>query len=396
MSGPLSGVRVLDISTVLAGPFAAGLMGDLGAEVLKVEMPEVGDPLRNFGPFKDGESIYWAASARNKRSLTLDLRDTQGQEVFGRLIARHDLLIENFRPGTLDRWGLTAGRLQQWNPDLVIVRVSGYGQTGPMGAVPGFGTPATAYSGYLFLCGFPDRPPVLPPISLVDYVAGLYAALGGLAALLDVRANGAPGDEVDVALYESMFRLLEATTAEYGVLGSDRTRSGNELPGAAPAGIFESKDGEWLVIVTSTDRTFGRLATAMGQEDLLRDPRLETNSQRIRHASLINGIVEEWLAERSGDEARRTLDQAQVPYSEVKNQESIFADPHYAAREMLVEVVHPVLGKLPVPGVVPKLSRNPGQIRTAGPTLGEHTREVLAELGYTGEEIARLRERGTI
>lgn len=396
MSGPLSGLRVLDIATVFAGPFAAALLGDMGAEVLKVEMPGVGDPLRALGPFEGETSLTWAASARNKRSMTLDLKSPEGQDVLVRLLAEQDVLIENFRPGTLDRWGLSADRLRTANPDLIIVRVSGYGQTGPNKGKAGFGTPATAYSGYAHISGFPDRPPVLPSVSLVDYVTGMYAAMGALAATYQLRVSGGPAEEVDVALYESIFRMLEVVVAEYDVLGTVRERTGNELAASSPAGIYESKDGQWMVIVTSTERTFARLAKAMDREDMLADPRYATNRSRLERRDEVNRILSEWTGQRTRHELETRLDDFSVPHSSVYSVEDIFADQHYAARDMLVEVSHPELGTLTLPGVVPKFSRNPGGIRSAGPVLGEHTEDVLTGLGLAAEEIAGLRDKGVI
>jgi formyl-CoA transferase len=396
MSGPLSGLRVLDIATVFAGPFAAALLGDMGADVLKVEMPGVGDPLRALGPFSGETSLTWAASARNKRSMTLDLKSPQGQEVLVRLLAGQDVLIENFRPGTLDRWGLGAERLREANPDLVIVRVSGYGQTGPNKGKAGFGTPATAYSGYAHISGYPDRPPVLPSVSLVDYLTGMYAAMGALAAIYQLKVAGGPVEEVDVALYESIFRMLEVVVAEYDVLGTVRERTGNELAASSPAGIYQSKDGQWMVIVTSTERTFARLARAMDREDMLTDPRYSTNRARLERREEMNRIMADWTGQLTRSDLEARLDEFSVPHSSVYSAQDIFADEHYAARDMLVEVAHPQLGTVTLPGVVPKFSRNPGAIRNAGPALGEHTEDVLTGLGMTPEEISGLREKGII
>lgn len=396
MTGPLSGLKVLDIATVFAGPFAAALLGDMGAEVLKVEMPGAGDPLRALGPFKEDTSLTWAASARNKRSITLDLRSAEGQEVLLRLIADQDILIENFRPGTLDKWGLGLDRLRAANPDLIVVRVSGYGQTGPHAGKAGFGTPATAYSGYAHINGYPDRPPVLPSVSLVDYLTGMYAAMGALAGVYQLRVSGGPAEEVDVALYESIFRMLEVVVAEYDVLGTVRERTGNELAASSPAGIYQSGDGHWIVIVTSTERTFARLAQAMERQDMLTDPRYSTNRERLARRTEVNQILSDWVGDRTRAQLEERLDEFSVPHSPVYTAEDIFHDEHYAARDMLVEVAHPQLGTVTLPGVVPKFSQNPGSIRNAGPLLGEHTEDVLGGLGYTTEQITDLKDKGVI
>ena len=393
--GPLGGLRVLDLATVFAGPFAAALLGDMGADVLKVELPGVGDPLRALGPFSGDVSLTWAAAARNKRSMTLDLRQHAGQEVLLRMLPDVDVLIENFRPGTLGRWGLPIDRLREANPDLVVVHVSGFGQTGPHADKVGFGTPATAYSGYAHISGFPDRPPVLPSVSLVDYLTGMYAALGALAALYQLKEGGGP-DEVDVALYESMFRMLEVVVAEHDVLGTVRERTGNELAASSPAGIYETRDGEWVVIVTSTERTFARLAAAMEREDLLTDPEFSTNRARLERRDRMNAIVAEWTSRFSRAEVEARLDEFSVPASAVYSVADIFADEHYQARDMLVEVTHATLGPMTVPGVVPKFHDNPGGVRSAGPLLGEHTDEVLTDLGLSAQEIADLRTQGVV
>ncbi|MDQ0826125.1 CaiB/BaiF CoA transferase family protein [Arthrobacter sp. C152] len=396
MSGPLSGMRVLDIATVFAGPFAAALLGDMGATVLKVEMPGVGDPLRALGPFQGDTSLTWAAAARNKQSMTLDLKSSEGQEVLIRLLAEQDILIENFRPGTLDKWGLSIDRLRAANPNLIVVRISGYGQTGPFGSKAGFGTPATAFSGYAHINGYPDRPPVLPSVSLVDYLTGMFGALGALAAVYQLKVSGGPAEEVDAALYESIFRMLEVVVAEYDVLGTVRERTGNELAASCPAGIYQAKDGHWVVITTSTERTFARLAEAMDRPDMLTDPRYSTNRERLARRTEMNELVSAWTGTYTREELQKRLDDFSVPHSLVYDVADIFKDEHYAARDMLVEVSHPTLGSVTLPGVVPKFSENPGSIRSAGPLMGEHTTTVLTELGYTAEQIADLELKGIV
>jgi formyl-CoA transferase len=396
MSGPLSGLKVLDIATVFAGPFAAALLGDMGADVIKVEMPGVGDPLRSLGPFKGETSLTWAASARNKRSVTLNLQSKDGQDVLLRLLADRDVLIENFRPGTLERWGLDLARLRTANPNLIVVRISGYGQTGPYGSKAGFGTPATAFSGYAHINGYPDRPPVLPSVSLVDYLTGMFGALGALAAVYQLKVSGGPAEEVDAALYESIFRMLEVVVAEYDALGTVRERTGNELAASCPAGIYQAKDGHWVVITTSTERTFARLAEAMDRPDMLTDPRYSTNRERLTRRSEMNQLLSDWTGTYTREELQKRLDDFSVPHSLVYDVADIFKDEHYAARDMLVEVSHPTLGKVTLPGVVPKFSENPGSIRNAGPLMGEHTTSVLTDLGYTAEQIADLEHRGVV
>ncbi|MET3932146.1 formyl-CoA transferase [Arthrobacter sp. OAP107] len=396
MSGPLSGMRVLDIATVFAGPFAAALLGDMGATVLKIEMPGVGDPLRALGPFHGDTSLTWAAAARNKQSMTLDLKSSEGQEILIRLLAEQDILIENFRPGTLDKWGLTIDRLREANPDLIVVHISGYGQTGPYGSKAGFGTPATAFSGYAHINGYPDRPPVLPSVSLVDYLTGMFGALGALAAVYQLKVSGGPAEEVDAALYESIFRMLEVVVAEYDVLGTVRERTGNELAASCPAGIYQAKDGHWVVITTSTERTFARLAEAMDRPDMLTDPRYSTNRERLARRAEMNELVSAWTGRYTREELQKRMDDFSVPHSLVYDVADIFKDEHYAARDMLVEVSHPTLGSVTLPGVVPKFSENPGSIRSAGPLMGEHTTSVLTDLGYTAEQITDLELKGIV
>ena len=394
--GPLVGLRVMDISTVYAAPFAASLLADFGAEVLKVEMPGSGDPLRGMQPSEGEESLVWAALSRNKRSVTLDLKKERGQELFLSLLADRDVLFENFRPGTLDRWGLGIERLREANPDLVVARVSGYGQTGPYRKKAGFGTPATAFSGYTYITGYPDRPPILPPISLADYVTGLFAALGAMSALYHRDALGGEAQEIDAALYESMFRLLESIVTQYQRSGTVRERSGNQLGASVPAGVYDTADDKEVVLTTSTDRTFRRLAKLIGREDMLSDPRYATNRARVERRKEVNAIVGEWFGSRKSEEIRRLCDESGIPVSLVHSIADIFEDEHFAAREMLVEIEHTTLGKVAVPGIVPKFSRTPGSLRHAGPSLGEHNGEVYGELGLGEEELSRLREEGVI
>ena len=394
--GPLSGLRVLDIATVYAGPFAATLLGDMGADVIKVEKPGAGDPLRGLGPFRGDESLTWAATARNKRGVTLDLRTPEGQEVFFRLLAASDVLIENFRPGTMDRWGLGLERLREANPDIVVVRISGFGQTGPYKDRAGFGTPATAFSGYAHISGYSDRPPILPPLSLADYLAGMFGALGALASLYLRDARGGQGQEVDVALYESMFRLLEGVVTEYDQLGTVRERAGNQLSASVPAGMYRSGDGDWLVLTTSTDRTFHRLAEMIDRPDMVTDPRYASNRARLERRAEVDAIVGAWFAARSTAEIDEICGAHGVPVSPVNDIADIFEHPHYKAREMLAQIEHPTLGSLRLPGVIPKYSETPGGIHRPSPQLAEHNDEVFAELGLTEADIAALADKGVI
>jgi crotonobetainyl-CoA:carnitine CoA-transferase CaiB-like acyl-CoA transferase len=396
LRGPLAGLRVMDIATVYAAPFAAALLADYGADVLKIEMPGVGDPLRGLEPFDGEESLVWAALSRNKRSVTLDLRKERGQEIFLRLLAEQDVLIENFRPGTLDRWGLGIERLREANPDVVVVRVSGYGQTGPYGSKAGFGTPATAFSGFAYITGYPDRPPILPQISLADYVTGTFAALGAMTALYHRDALGGEAQEVDVALYESMFRMLETVVTQYDRLGEVRERTGNELGASVPAGMFSSGDGKWMVLTTSTDRTFRRLAKLIGRADMVEDPRYATNRARVRQRKEVHGIVADWFASLPAEEIQRLCDENGVPVSVAYSAADIFQDPQYAARNMLVEVEHPTFGSITVPGVVPKFSKTEGSVRGVGPTLGQHNAEIYGGLGLSEDDMQRLREESVI
>lgn len=395
-SGPLVGLRVLDIGTVFAAPFAASVLADLGADVVKVELPGSGDPLRAMQPLDGGESLVWAAVSRNKRCVTLDLHTAKGRDLLLRLLASRDVLIENFRPGTLDRWGLGIDELRAANADLVVIRVTGYGQTGPYRERAGFGTPATAFSGFANISGYPDRPPVLPAISLTDYVTGLFAAVGALGALYHRDALGGTAQEVDVALYESMFRLMETVAVHYDRLGVDRGRVGNELSASVPAGPFQAGDGTWLVLTTSTERTFRRLAAVMDRADLLDDERYSTNRARVENRAEVNAIVADWFGARSVDEILRSCDENGVPVSRIMSMADIFTDPHYAARGMLAEVHDPKLGRIRLPGVVPRFSSTPGAVRTPGRAMGQDNHDVYAELGLSDAEITGLGEEGVI
>jgi len=394
--GPLAGVRVLDIATVFAAPFAASLLGDYGAEVLKVELPGIGDALRGMQPTEASESMAWVALARNKRSITLDLRKEKGQELFLKLLKDYDVLLENFRPGTLEKWGISIERMRKANPNLIITSVSGYGKTGPYSTRAGFGTSATAFSGYTYMNGFPDRPPLSPPMPLADYVTGLFAALGTVAAIYHRDAKGGEAQEVDASLFESMFRILEANVAAYDRLGIIKERAGNEFSNSAPVGTFQTSDGKWLALTTSTDRTFHRLAEVIGRPEMKTDPNYATNQARVARREEINAIVAKWFSEHTAKSIQHLCDENGVPVSQIYSMEDIFQDPQYAARDAIVEVDHPTIGKVKVPGVVPKFTKTPGSIHRAGPILGEHNHEVYLNLGLTTEEIEQLEREGII
>ncbi|OLO27861.1 formyl-CoA transferase [Alkalihalophilus pseudofirmus] len=396
--GPLDGVRILDLSTMIAAPFGATLLGDFGAEVIKVEMPGKGDSLRDMGPFHGEEPLRWPGLARNKKSLTLDLHSEEGQQILKNLVKKTDVVIENFRPGTLEKWNVGYEDLKKENPNLIMIRVTGYGQTGPYSSKAGFGTPATAFSGFTYLHGYTDRPPISPSFSLLDYITGIYVAFATTTALYHRDSHDAgTGQYVDMALYESVFRMMEFLVADYDQNGIIKERSPGLSGHSSPAGTFQTKDGHWVVLVTSSDRTFERLAQAMDREDMLKDDRFYTNSVRLQHFELTNGIVADWVKTKTRAELQQHLDDYGVPVSPINSIEDIFKDDHFKERENIVEVNHPRLGKVKMPGIVPKFSETPGSIRQIAPDLGEHTEDILKDLlEMDDEQVQQLRKNNVI
>lgn len=389
--GPLSGLRVLDIGTMIAGPFAATLLADYGADVIKIEKPGVGDPMREWTPIKDGRSLWWKVAARNKRLITLDLAKPEGKSIFLAMSSVADLVVENFRPGTLERWGIGPAVLWQDNPGLVIVRVSGYGQTGPYRERPGYGTAADALSGIPSFTGFPDRPPTLPAFPLADTLAGTFGALGAMAALYERRASGR-GDEVDVSLFEPLFRLAESQVVAYDQLGLVKQRAGNRLEEDSPRNAYGTSDGRWIALSASSDRTFARLAAAIGRADLVQDPRFTANAARVANADELDAIISKWVEKRTAAEVLDTFDRGDVVASPVYDIRDIFDDPHYAARGAIATVPDEEFGSLKMPAVVPRFARRPGAVRRAGGAEGQDTDAVLREIvGLSDDELGRLR-----
>lgn len=398
MNTALEGIKVLDVSTMIAAPFGAVLLGDFGADVIKVEMPGKGDTLRHVGPFKDQEPLRWPGLSRNKKSLTLDLHKPEGVWVFKKLVKKVDVLIENFRPGTMEKWGIGYDVLKGINPNLIMIRVSGYGQTGPFREKAGFGTPATAFSGFTYLQGFPDRPPVSPSFSLTDYITGIYVAFAAVTSIYyrDIHPKGS-GQMVDIGLYESMFRMMEFLIAEYDQLGKVRERAPGLSGHSSPAGTYLTKDNRWVVLVTSTDSTFNRLAKAMNREDLLTHEKFCTNARRLENNDEINGIVADWIRSMPRDELLQRLDEFGVPVSPILSIKDIFEHPQYQARKNIIEVKHPRLGKIKVPGFVPKFEKTPGSIRNIAPDLGENNHEILTKLlGLSSSKIEELKSKNVI
>jgi formyl-CoA transferase len=396
-AGPLTGFRVLDISTMIAAPFSAALLGDMGAEIIKVELPGDGDTLRHVAPMFANRSLYWSVLGRNKCSITLDLRVERGREVFLELVKRSDAIIENFRPGTLERWDLGYKTLEAVNPGIVLVRVSGYGQDGPYRDKAGFGTPAAAMGGLTYITGFPDRPPITVPIALADYLAGLFGAIGALAALLERERNGTAGQWVDVSLYESVFRLLEAVVPAYGKNGAVRERNGNRTGQSSPIGSYRTRDDRYMVLSVSTDRVWLRMTSAMGHPEWATDPRYVSNPERTRRPDEVDALVSDWFAAHTAEEAQQILDSAGVPVSPIYSIADIFADPQYAARNDIIAPEDPEVGAVPMPAVLPRFSRTPGGVRFVGPTLGEHNAAVYGGLlGLSEAEQTELRQSGVI
>lgn len=394
---PMAGIRVLDTATFVAAPFAATILGEFGAEVIKIESPQSGDPWRRYGTAtsRDGDTLAWLSEARNKQSLPLDLRDPRGAEVFRRLVAESDVVCENFRPGTMERWGLGWEDLRAVNPGLVMLRVSGYGQTGPYAQRPGFARIAQAFGGLTYLAGMPDGPPVTPgSTSLADYATGLYGAIGVLLALR-TREHSGQGQVVDVALYESVFRLLDELAPAYAAHGTVRQREGVGTLLACPHGHFETADGEWVAIACTSDRMFERLCHVMGQPELL--ARFSHASDRLAHRDQVNGIVSDFTRSLTQAELLRRCDEGEVPCGPINSIADIFADPHYAARGNLVTVSEDQAGDVVIPGVVPHLSATPGKVASLGPRLGQGAGQLLHRLvGLTPAEIRELQDNGVV
>lgn len=390
----LQGLKVIEMGQLIAGPFASKLLGEFGAEVIKIEPPGVGDPLRKWRKIKDGTSLWWHVQSRNKRSLTLDLKQAEAQDIVRRLVSEADVLVENFRPGTLEGWGLSYEALKAINPRLIMLRISGYGQTGPYRDLPGFGVIGEAMGGLRHLSGYPGQAPVRVGISIGDSLSSLYGVIGVLLALQE-RARSGEGQEIDVALYESVFAMMESLIPEYDAFGYVREPAGSALPGITPSNSYPCNDGSYVLIAGNGDSIYKRLMSLIGRDDLGNDPRLAQNDGRSQHAELIDGAIVEWTAQRGRDEVIEALKGARVPAGYPYTAADIVQDPHYLARQM-IEQVQTSVGPLKVPGVLPKLSRTPGRIGTGGPQLGEHNDDILAGLGLSAEQVAGLRERGII
>ncbi|MCD6043066.1 MAG: frc [Burkholderiales bacterium] len=393
--GPLSGIRVLELGSLIAGPFCAKTLADFGAEVIKIEPPGEGDPLRTWRRMRNGVSLWWHVQSRNKKSVTCDLRSPEGQEIVRRLARGCDIAIENFRPGALEKWHLGWDALSRENPKLVLVRISGYGQSGPYRERPGFAAIAEAVGGLRYVNGFPDRPPARPNLSLGDTLASLHGVIGALMALQEVRNSG-KGQVVDVALYESVFNCMESLLPEYSAGGYVRERSGSALPGIAPSNLYPCKGGAYVLIAGNADSLFRRLMTAIGREDLRDDPALARNDGRAAQMERIDQAIAEWTAKRDQQEVLNEMQEAEVPAGRIYSAADIAADPHFAARGMIRDIVANDGEPLKVPGVIPVLSATPGAIRTPAPRLGEHTGEVLREIGFSQEEIEGFRQKGIV
>ena len=392
--GALDGVRVLELGQLVAGPFAGALLAEHGADVVKVEPPE-GDALRTWRSAPGETSLWWRSVGRNKRSIVIDLRRPEGRELARRIAGRVDVLLENFRPGTLEAWGLGPQSLLREHPALVIARVSGWGQTGPRAREPGFASVAEAEAGLRHLMGAPGGPPVRANLSLGDSVAALNAVIGVLLALRHRDATG-EGQVVDVALTEAIFTVLDATLAEAQATGVSRGPSGTTITGVAPTNVYRTQEGRWIVVSGNGDHLFGRLARAIGRPELAEDPRFDTNPDRVTHAALLDEVIAGWVAVRSLDEVRAALTAARVPVGEVRDAQSILQEPHFRARGVVTEVASEI-GPVPVPTIGPRLTATPGRTAWAGPALGAHTAEVLEGLlGLGPAERARLRAAGVV
>jgi formyl-CoA transferase len=391
----LGGLKVLELGQLIAGPFAAKTLADFGAEVIKIEPPGSGDPLRKWRLLKDGTSVWWQVQSRNKRSLALDLRTPEGQGVVRQLALEADVLIENFRPGALEGWGLGPDDLLAANPRLIVLRISGYGQTGPYRNRPGFGVVAEAMGGMRHLTAEPGRVPVRVGVSIGDTLAALHGVIGILLALQHRHASGR-GQVIDVALYEAVFNCMESLLPEYSAFGAVRGAAGSALPGIAPTNAYRCADGGYALIAGNGDSIFRRLMTLIGRDDLAHDASLADNAGRVARVEELDAVIGAWTAQRSVDDVLAALDSASVPSGRIYTVADIAADPHYRARDMLQDVPLDDGSMLTLPGIVPKLSATPGSHRRNAPTLGQDTGDVLRDIGLTEAQIVALRERGIV
>ena len=391
-NGPLSDLRVIELGTLLAGPFCGQLLGDLGAEVIKVEPPGQGDPLRVWGREKaQGKSLWWPVVGRNKKAITLDLRQGAGQEILREMVAKTDFLLENFRPGTLEKWGCGWEQLSKINPRLIMIRVSGFGQTGPYAARAGFGAVGEAMGGLRYVVGDPSAPPSRMGISIGDSLAATFACLGALSALHYREATGR-GQVVDSAIYEAVLNMMESLITEYDQTGYIRERTGAILPKIAPSNVYATRGGEMILIAANQDTVFGRLAEAMGKPELAKDPRYSTHGARGEHQAELDALVGAWSSAQSADAVLERLAEHGVPSGRIYRAPDMLKDPHFAAREAIVTTPHPDFGELRMQNVAPKLSETPGSIRSPSPALGEHNDEVyLRLLRMSAERYAQLK-----
>ena len=391
----LDGVRVVEMGQLIAGPFAGKTLGEFGADVIKIEPPGAGDPLRNWRLMKEGTSVWWQVQSRNKRSIALDLRSDAGQEVARALIAQADVLIENFRPGTLEAWGMGYEQLCEINPRLIMLRISGFGQSGPYRDLPGFGSIGEAMGGLRHLTGEPGRVPVRCGISLGDTLAALHGVIGVLLALYHRDARGGKGQVIDVALHEAVFNVMESLIPEYSAFGAVREAAGSALPGIAPSNAYRCADG-YVLVAGNGDSIFRRLMSVIGRDDLAADPSLADNSGRVARVAELDEAIGAWTAPRTAQEVLDTLSAARVPAGKIYSAKDIAEDPHYRARDMIVRQTTRDGYELDVPGIVPKLATTPGTIRSAAPRLGDDTESVLREFGHTDATIRALRDKGVI
>jgi crotonobetainyl-CoA:carnitine CoA-transferase CaiB-like acyl-CoA transferase len=398
-AGPhmLSGLRILDLGTMVAGPVACTLFADFGAEVIKVEVPKRGDTVRDLGPFVEDRCLYWSVEARNKKSVTLDLRQPEGKALLFRLVAEADAVVENFRPGTLEKWGIGFDEMKKHNPGLILLRVSGFGQTGPYKDRAGYDRIGLAFGGLMAITGFPDRPPVRIGTSTADYQTAILGAFSLMMAIYHRDIRGGEGQEIDLSMYESVIRFTEVLVPEYDRLGVVRGRRGNKHFAAAPGEHFQTSDGRYLILTISADAGFHRLCKVMGRDDWAADPRFSTHPKRWEHVDELNAALAEWIRSQPVDQLCRTLDEGKLAYSFIYSIDDIMKDPHYAARESIATVNEPGIGPVKMAGVFPRFSAVPNKAIEAAPDLGQHNQEIYGDLlGLTPERMAELSQAGVL